>query len=174
MGVFKHTRTTLRLAGYDYTSSGAYFITLVTHNREHLFGKVVDGRMQLNRAGKIVLLEWQRLAMHFDFVELGAFVVMPDHVHAILVFHHHKGSQSGLPTWDERISMPRLTPASLGAILGQFKSRVTKKLWKLPALAGHPIWQSNYYEHIIRNEAAWDRIHRYIENNPAHWAEEQG
>jgi REP element-mobilizing transposase RayT len=179
-----HHRRSIRLPGYDYSSAGAYYVTVVTWHRECLFGEVLDGEMIPNKIGKIVQWEWQNLALSFKFVELGASQVMPNHFHGILLFHDVGATRPGItgsfagktPEHNATVSgldgspLPRgPKAASLGAIIGQFKSRVTKRLWKMPEFSGTPIWQRNYYEHIIRNEwdmrAKWD----YILANPALW-----
>src|SRR5258708_3870279 len=88
----KHHRRSIRLPGYDYSQAGAYYVTIVTQGRECLFGDVANGEMQLNATGKIVRWEWERLAQRFKFVELGAFVVMPNHIHGIIIFHETVGA----------------------------------------------------------------------------------
>lgn len=179
-------RRSIRLKGYDYTQVGAYFVTAVTWHRDCLFGDFADGEVQLNRAGQIIRDEWMNLAQRFKFVELGAFVVMPNHLHGILLFHGVGATRpvlSGAPSGQtlshhettagidgSPLPSPRgPNPASLGALIGEFKSRATKRLWKIPSLTRTPIWQRNYYERILRNEkevsATWD----YIESNPSLW-----
>ncbi|MBT3337002.1 MAG: hypothetical protein HN855_17000 [Anaerolineae bacterium] len=141
-------RNSLRLKGYDYTQPGAYFVTTVTHQRACLFGDVVDGEMQLNHAGKIVHWEWERLAHHFDFIELGAFVVMPNHFHGIIILQDVGAPRLGyLDTASKNENLATniisrknhkgsplhakgSTPKSLSAIIGQLKSRVTKRIHK--------------------------------------------
>jgi len=169
----EHHRRSIRLKGYDYTQPGAYFVTLVTQGRECLFGEIVDGVMKLNGAGEIAQQEWQRLARQFTNLLLDAFVIMPNHIHAIIVITEPVGSprRSENPLPDQMFNgSPRQSrphgppPGSLGSFVGQFKSRLTKCL----GLAV-PVFQRNYYEHIIRNEAEWERIAAYIQANPANW-----
>jgi REP element-mobilizing transposase RayT len=114
----------------------------VSWHCECLFEEVVNKEMVLNKVGKIVEWEWQELPKRLSYIELGAHMVMPNHFHGILFIHDHVGSP--LPHGPK--------PASLGAILAQFKSRVTKRICKIPEFKGTPIWQRNYYEHVIRNE----------------------
>lgn len=188
-----HHRKSIRLPGYDYTQAGAYFVTVVTWQRDCLFGEVVNGEMILNKAGKIVQWEWENLAQAFKFVELGIDQVMPNHFHGVLSFHDvganrpgiidtragknplHNSVPAGLD--GSPLHMPPLhrgaRAASLGAVIGQFKSRVTKRLWKIPELSGTPVWQRNYYERILRNEREMDAIWRYIEANPANWGADE-
>jgi len=198
-----HHRHSIRLKGYDYSQPGTYFITIVTQGRSSLFGEIVDGKMRLNNAGKIVQQEWRRLGQRFPHVELDAFVVMPNHIHGIVIIHArdvgatHPGQtgyslckdrlltrtlmdEDGSPLPDRIYSATRgdramsngPAPRSLGAIIGQFKARVTKRLWTQPGLTGIPVWQRNYYEHIIRDEDEYSRLHRYIGSNPIHWQDD--
>ena len=81
----KHRRRSIRLKDYDYSQSGAYFITICTHNKEILFGEILDGEMQLNEWGNVVEDCWDEVPRHFKNVELDAFIVMPNHVHGIII-----------------------------------------------------------------------------------------
>ncbi len=188
-----HHRRSIRLPGYDYSQAGTYYVTIVTWQRECLFGEVVNDVMQLNKAGKIVQWEWENLAQSFKFVELGIAQVMPNHFHGILSFRDVGANRSGVtnelagqnpssnsvPSGLDGSPLPMPTmprgpkAASLGAVIGQFKSRVTKRLWKIPELAGIPIWQRNYYERILRNEREMDAVWRYIEANPVNWGQDE-
>jgi REP element-mobilizing transposase RayT len=184
----KHHRRSIRLQGYDYAQAGAYYVTIVTWHRECLFGEVVDGEMVLNDVGKIIQWEWMEIPKRFPYILLGAFIVMPNHFHGILFFHEIVGATRHRlsRTRADEIRLPDITtdgvegsplprgpkPASLGAIMAQFKSRVTKRLWKIPALNGTPIWQRNYYEHIIRDERDLQNKTDYIEANPMLWDED--
>lgn len=184
----KHHRRSIRLPEYDYSQAGAYYVTIVTWRRECLFGAVVNGEMKLNRYGEIVQWEWLELSKRLQFIELGAFVIMPNHAHGILIFRPIVGAtrqgltltRAGkiplLPTTPDGIDgspLPRgPKPMSLGAVIAQFKSRVTKRLWKIPSLNETPIWQRNYYEHIIRNEKDLQAKTDYINSNPMLWDED--
>jgi putative transposase len=183
-----HHRRSIRLPGYDYSQAGAYYVTIVTWQRDCLFGDAVNGEMILSKAGKIVQWEWENLAQSFKFVELGVDQVMPNHFHGILAFRDAGANRpditntlvgknplhNSIPAGLDGSPLPRgPEEASLGAVIGQFKSRVTKRLWKMPELSGTPIWQRNYYEHILRNERELDAIWRYIEANPVNWNEDE-
>jgi len=164
-------RTSPRLQGYDYAQGGAYFVTICTHNREHIFGSIQNGNMSLNEIGQIALTCWNAITDHFASVELDVSVVMPNHVHGIIVL-----SGGG---------------AALGTIVGNYKAAVTRQIRNLPA-AGTPymaspqsyppdirmtstptkIWQARYHDHVIRNESLLQRIQSYIVNNPALWHED--
>jgi REP-associated tyrosine transposase len=184
----KHHRRSIRLPEYDYSQAGAYYVTIVAWHRESLFGEVVNKEMKLNEAGKIVQWGWKELPKRLQFIEIGAFIVMPNHFHGILIFHENVGAtRQGLTNarlgnvslsnvitdGTDGSPLPRgIKPASLGAIMAQFKSRVTKRLWKIPSLKGTPVWQRNYYEHIIRNQRDLQNKTDYIEANPILWDED--
>ena len=181
-------RRSIRLQGYDYSQAGGYYVTIVTWHRVFLFGEIANQEMRLNKVGKIVEWEWLELSKRLHYVELGASVVMPNHFHGILFIHEPVGatrqgqtiSQSGTEPLQNITSegmdgspLPRgPKPASLGAIMAQFKSRVTKRIWKFPEFKGTPIWQRDYYEHIIRNENDLQNKTDYIETNPLLWDED--
>ena len=181
-------RRFLRLKNHDYRQAGAYYVTICTQSREFLLGEVVDGVMQLNAFGKIVEREWLNTAAIRPSVELDAFVVMPNHIHVIIMLTDQEGAthrQEGAThrvaattTGEATARVARTTRAhgpasgSLGAIIGQFKSVVTKEINQLRTRPGAPVWQPNYYEHVIRNEQDLECIRAYIANNPGRWAED--
>jgi putative transposase len=173
----KHHRRSIRLPGYDYTQAGAYYITIVTHNRKNLFGAVINHEMCLSPLGKIAFHEWEQLARRFKQVELGAFVVMPNHVHGIIIIHedratadltaqHNPPDLRRAPT-HERFGKP--VSGSIPTIVRSYKSAVTLRINYARRSDNDPVWQRNYYEHVIRDErdmqAKWD----YIEGNPILW-----
>jgi REP element-mobilizing transposase RayT len=183
-----HHRRSIRLKGYDYSQAGAYYVTIVAWHREFLFGEIVNKEMRLNKVGKLVEWEWLELPRRLRYVELGASVVMPNHFHGILFIHENVGAtrqgqtrpnpnlkplQTLIPDGIDGSPLPRgPKPASLGAIIAQFKSRVTKRIWKFPEFKNTPIWQRNFYEHIIRNEIDLQNKTDYIEANPLLWDED--
>jgi len=170
------------LKGYDYSLAGAYFVTISTQDRGCVFGDVVAGVMRLNEAGQMVSTEWDALLGRFPCVDLDAFVVMPNHIHGIIVFATRVsvgaplvGAQGIAPNRaiDNRATT-RVAP-TLGDVVGAFKSRVTVESTRGVKTKGWPtfrrrLWQRNFYEHIIRNEASLNRIRQYILDNPARWA----
>lgn len=157
-----HNRHSIRLKGYDYVQAGGYYVTLVTLWRECLFGEVIDGEMRLSPLGQIVDECWQSIPKHFPDVELGACVVMPNHIHGIIIIHEN----------DEVVKTPPVPKrGSLGAILGTTKMAVTRRA-KRDLKSGN-IWQRNYYEHIIRDQADWEHISAYIADNPLNWVDDQ-
>ena len=165
-----HHRRSIRLKEYDYTQNGAYFVTIVTYQREPLFGEIVDGVMQLNEWGEIARREWFKTAELRPFVELyeDEFVVMPNHAHGILWMNDDVGAERRSAPTD----MPHVTAGSLGAIVRAYKSAVTYAINAARQTRGMVVWQRNYYEHIIRNDADLNRIRNYIVNNPLKWADD--
>ncbi len=158
-------RRSVRLKGYDYTQAGAYFVTVCAWNHEPLFGEIVGGEMRLNGLGEVVRACWTAIPDHFTNVELADCVVMPNHIHGIIVMNT-VGLTHLLP---QRAGPP---PNSLGAIIGSFKSAASKRIAILQCAHGGAVWQRNYYEHVIRDEADYNRIAEYVEHNPQRWAED--
>lgn len=173
-----HHRRSIRLKGYDYSQGGAYFVTMVTFHRACLFGEVVNGEMRLNEAGKIADECWQAIPGHFPCVELITHVIMPNHVHGVFYIQDVAKNQTAAippPSVGERHASP-LPPhgvprRSVGAIVGSYKSAVTKRIGRE---CGDAIgWQRNYYEHIVRNDREMDKIWWYIECNPVTWSTDE-
>ncbi len=177
----KHHRKSIRLQGYDYSQAGAYYVTIVTYQRDCLFGEIMNEEMFLNDFGKIADECWRAIPDHFPNVELGAHVIMPNHAHGIIVIHNDESASHavdaqhvGATQWvapttpDNRPKGPK--PKSLGTIIGSFKSAVSYRIHKELNATG--IWQRNYYEHIIRDEKDLQNKTDYIEANPALWDED--
>ncbi|MGC8787350.1 MAG: transposase [Anaerolineae bacterium] len=184
----KHHRRSIRLPGYDYTQPGAYFVTICTQNRECLFDDPV--------LRAVVETCWQAIPRHIPQVKLDAWVVMPNHVHGIIVVTHHPTSvgarhsqeislsRNDLASYRANEFMPNqprnalplpqpmahgALPRSLGVIVGNFKSVTARRINRIRHTPGMEVWQRNYYEHIIRNEGALQRIRKYIVNNLLRW-----
>jgi putative transposase len=165
-----HHRRSIRLQGYDYSQSGAYFITLCTHERQNLFGEIRGGEMILNEIGIIVREEWEKSAVMRAEIELGEYVVMPNHVHAIVWISSGNDLRRGdrpVATLSEKPNGP--AAKSIGACMAGFKSAVTIRINQKRKTPGLPVWQRNYWEHIIRNEISYKKIAEYVQNNPARW-----
>lgn len=130
--------------------------------------------MQLNALGQLVHACWQRLPFHFPNLDLDAFVIMPNHMHGILVLTNPPGRGTVL---EQNIMNPPLPPrlisGSVGAIVLNFKSVTTRSRNRIQRSPGVPMWQRNYYEHVIRNEESLQAIRQYIYNNPLSWMEDQ-
>jgi REP element-mobilizing transposase RayT len=170
----KHHRRSIRLKGYDYSQPGAYFVTICTHDRGCLFGEVVDEAMQLNDAGRVAAATWDALPSYYPGVELDAFVVMPNHVHGMIIVEANVGAihESPLPESPQRKFMGVVNRRRmvLSKIIGRFKMVSAKRINILRNTPGMTVWQRNYYEHIIRDEDELSRIREYIVNNPLQWA----
>jgi len=191
-------RRSVRLLGYDYARPGVYFVTICTHTSAPLFGAIVNGGVQLSRSGRLARKCWLAIPAHFPGVCLDTFVVMPDHIHGIIVIGARAasnevdaapgdvrarpgdvGARPGdvgarhavpLPNRDDRAApaFGRPTAGSLPTIIGAFKSAVAKHV---NAAGGDRIrvWQRNYYEYVVRNRAELRRIRWYIITNPVRW-----
>jgi putative transposase len=178
----KYHRKSIRIKEYDYAQTGGYFVTIVTYRRDCLFGKIENGIMALNNFGVIADECWRTIPEHFPFVELGAYVVMPNHVHGVIVINDMddgtgRGADDGrgaamLRPYDDNPNPHKINvkPGSLGAIVRSYKSAVSYRINKEHNATG--IWQRNYYEHIIRDEKDLQRIMDYIETNPSRWDED--
>ena len=152
-------RRSLRLQGYDYRQAGAYFITVCCHQRACLFGDIVDGMLRPNHAGHAVQEAWEGLPDRFPQLECDAFVVMPNHVHGILVVADSE------------------QPMHLGDVVGAFKSLTVYRYAKGVREEGWPryqggLWQRNYYEHVIRDEVSLNQVREYIAGNPGQWEDD--
>jgi len=159
--MYVHDRRSLRLDGYDYAQAGAYFVTICTHQREFLFGDIIEGEMQLNGNGREVQALWNELPNRFAHLELDAFVVMPNHVHGIATF---VGAGLALPEENGAAS----SAPTLGDVVRAFKSLSAIHVNRLFMRSGS-LWQRNYYDHVIRNERELDKIRDYIATNPLRW-----
>ena len=168
-------RQSIRLQGYDYSKEGLYFITICCQNRLHRFGKIVNDKMMLSDAGKQAQICWLAIPKHFTNVVLHDFVVMPNHIHGIVEIstlpvranhhlHHHTRTNDDLP-------LRHGTSRTIGSIVRGFKIGVTK--WFIENYNTKNIWQRNYYEHIIRNQNAYQNISNYIQNNPLNWKQDK-
>jgi REP element-mobilizing transposase RayT len=163
-------RRSVRLRGYDYTQASGYFVTICTYQRECLFGEIVDREMRVNDLGRIAERVWLHTADVRPNIMLDAFVVMPNHIHGIIALTARVTATESHTDCVRRSGPLR---GSLGAIMGQFKSIVTKTINRLRGGPEMLVWQRSYFEHIIRNENDLRRIRDYIENNPARWAEDE-
>jgi REP-associated tyrosine transposase len=164
-----HHRRSMRLRGYDYSRPGAYFVTICAHDQLNAFGKIVEGETLLNETGRMVQAIWMQMPNHYRGCEVGAFVVMPDHVHGIIFI---TGVGAGPRAWPGsemgRAQGPALT-LSLGDLVQRFKSLTTTRYRQGPRPAAGRLWQRNYYEHIIRDEIELEKVRQYIATNPVRW-----
>ncbi len=164
-------RGSIRLAGYDYTQPGGYYVTIITLDRLCLFGEVVEAKMHLNVLGKVAYLEWFKTSELRPYVELRPeeFMVMPNHIHGIIWIRDRVGAEPrSAPTQGFSVSAD-----SLGAIIRAYKSAVTYAIHTFRGSLGEPVWQRNYYEHILRGQADWEHACDYIQSNPRCWEEDE-
>ncbi len=155
-----HRRRSICLKGYDYAQSGAYFVTIVTQGRIPLFGEIMDGEMLLNDTGLSVAVAWEWLATRYLHVALDEYVVMPNHLHGIIVIADTGRGGSGT-------APPVRKP--LGRLVAAFKTVTTKQLNLVQGTPGQLLWQRNFYERVIRNDDELDRVREYIIGNHMQW-----
>ena len=196
----KYRQESARAQWWDYTQPGDYFITICTHDRRHFFGEIRNGRMEYSAIGALAFAFWYEIPRHAPGVELGEFVVMPNHIHGIITL---PGPPDGDETGDgavrtrHAVSVPPPPPPSpppppppsppdprtpgqrryqnigkrsISSIVGSYKSAVTKYARRMGF--DDFKWQRLFHDHIIRNPAEYDRIANYIRNNVANWRED--
>ena len=164
-------RKHIRLTGFDYRQNLAYFITVCTSGRQCVFGTVVDDHVLLTQRGLIAQRCWNELLQHHPFIELDAFIVMPNHIHGIVcITQNHVAATPASP-----LPTPAHGPAarSISAVIGSYKSAVTRTINRLRPGAATRLWQPNFYEHVIRSDRALDLIRQYILDNPLRWAADE-
>jgi len=168
-----------RLTNYDYSSTGYYFITICTNNRQNMFGYIpvgADGcrpektiNIQLNSFGKIVDEELQKSQAIRKEIIVDQYVIMPNHVHCIIIINQNNrtivGRQPSAPTSVSR-------KQSLSSFVQGFKSAVTTRINTLRNTPGEPLWQRSFYDHIIRNKRSLHAIREYIVKNPVNWKQD--
>jgi len=158
-------RRSLRVSSYDYAAAGWYYITICVHNRRCIFGSIKDGEMLLNRAGGIARDEWLRSLELRPGLEFDQWVIMPNHLHAIVVLPTGTSQAAGAHSCAPLQRKPR----SLASFVAQYKAAVTRRLRWAGMLRQPKLWQRNYFEHIIRTERALDALREYIYYNPLKW-----
>ncbi|HXF49220.1 MAG TPA: transposase [Verrucomicrobiae bacterium] len=181
----KQHRKSIRLPEYDYSGEGAYFVTICTQNRECLFGNIRNGKMELSAIGRVVRDCWKEIPKHFDHARVKDFVVMPNHLHGIVVLEKRVeyiqplqkqmgnqivGVQYIEPAFQKgtaRYQYQKVAPNSVGSIVRSYKAAVSRICRE--NLLHSPIWQRNYYEHIVRSGQELYKIREYIRANPLMW-----
>ena len=168
----KHHRRSIRLKEYDYSRFGAYFVTICTQDRKCFLGTVGNETVELSPMGKIVHEFWFEIPKHFQHVRLDVFVVMPNHVHGILLIGDSEGGNTNADA-ERGGETPPLRRVTLGQVVAYYKYQTSKMINRIRNTAGMPVWQRNYYEHIIRNEKELNQCREYIINNPLKWVLDQ-
>jgi putative transposase len=158
-----HHRRSTRIIGYDYRQAGAYFVTICSFQRQPIFGKLVDEEVRLSPIGQFVKDHWLAIPANNSYIDLDLFVVMPNHIHGILWIHKDQCSSDNTYV---RGKDYRRNSGSLGRIIGSFKGACTRRVQQAFPLSKIDLWQRNYYEHIVRNDADLQRIKEYILHNP--------
>ena len=194
----KYRIPSARLQTWDYGSNGSYFITICTKNRQHFFGAISNDEMQLNEMGKLAEQYWVEIPNHFPFIVLGNFVVMPNHIHGILIINKPDANNAnvvpvetpklGVSTTTVNVATNETTatnrtiksktggknekwkPETIGVIINQYKRVVTINTRKIHADFE---WQPRFHDHIIRNAESFERIQNYIANNPQNWKDDK-
>ena len=148
-------RKPIRIKEYDYSNPGYYHVTICTYNRKELFGYIENSRMFLNKYGKIAKLAWENIPDHFPNVEIDEYIVMPNHIHGIIIMNISVGDGHARPV------------NNLSVIIGSYKSAVTKQINLINE--GIFKWQRFFYDHVIRTEGSLNKVREYIRNNPTNW-----
>jgi putative transposase len=151
-------RRSIRLKDYDYTNAGAYFVTIVTHGRKCLFGEISGGVIRLNDAGHIVQDVWDKLPIHYAGVACDAFVVMPNHIHGIVVLNEVKRATTDVGAGFKPAPTDTRTRRGLPEILRGFKTFSARQINAIRDAFGTAVWQRNYFEHVIGDENSLHRI----------------
>ena len=180
----KHHRRSIRLPGYDYSWPGAYFVTICTYGSDCLFGAVAGGRVRLSECGCAARDEWLRSASVRVGIILDAFVIMPNHLHGIIVLTpesqsnvsdvgaHAVGAHSCAPLQPRQQPRLQRRPRSLSSFIACYKATATRRINQLRGTPGARVWQRNYYERVVRDDDELARARGYILQNPARWAED--
>ncbi len=168
-----HKRRSVRLKGYDYSQDGIYFVTICTKNKECIFGEILKNKkgeksFAPTRGGEIVKKCWEEIPEHYPKVILKEFIIMPNHIHGILMIKNF--CTVGAKDFSPKSSNPKGTSKTIGAIVRGFKVGVTK--WFRGNTDIYEVWQRSFHEHIIRDEKRLIMIQNYIENNPEKWEED--
>ena len=149
-----------RLRDYDYSQDGYYFITICTRGRKEFFGNIREGKLDLNRYGETVNQCWHNLPRHYPNCSLDSFVIMPNHVHGIIVIDNENVVGNGFKPFPTH---------GLSEIIRGFKTFSSRKINEEIEIDNKFQWQKSFYDHIIRGESSLDLIREYIQNNPLKW-----
>jgi len=168
-----HQRRSIRFKEYDYSSEGLYFVTICCQDKICRFGKIVEGEMYLNDAGKIARDGWLDITIRFPCVILHEYIIMPNHIHSIIEISPTVGVTLAVTRNNDNVNRVGASPTpTLGDIIGAYKSITANACLKLYNARNETmgrLWQRNYYEHIIRHTRSYENIARYIYDNPANW-----
>lgn len=169
-----HQRRSIRLKDYDYSQAGAYFVTVCAWRKENMFGEISEGKVSYSDVGEIISDVWRKLPDRFASIELDEFVIMPNHIHGIIVLNVGAGpcacpdSITGQPQGvaPTKLSLPDAVHRYKSFTTAEYRIGVAQLDW-MPFHG--KLWQRNYYEHIIRDEGEMHSIREYIRCNPLGW-----
>ncbi len=166
-----HHRRSIRLADYDYSQTGFYLITLCTHQKQYLFGEIRNNKMHFNQIGKVVQEEWLQSATIRKEIELDEWVIMPNHLHGIVIINSINNQDQEVIHQEQGASLAPLqrNPKSLSSFVAGFKSSVTKRVRLMSEISDFIVWQRNFYESVIKDDIHLDHTRLYIQNNPVNW-----
>ena len=172
--VKRKNRKSIRLKGYDYSGSGAYFATICVQKRKCIFGEIINKEMMLNDIGQIVQTVWDGLPDHYSHVRLDMCSIMPNHIHGIIILQDDNIVGADLNVGAGFKPAPTVKRGKnkrhgLPEIIRGFKTFSSRRINEYRDTKGRIVWQRNYYEHIVRNEKELDRIREYVINNPIQW-----
>lgn len=166
----KYLIASARWQQWDYGWDAAYFITICTKDRKHHFGKITEGEMELSSAGVLADVFWHEITNHAQNIGLGAFVVMPNHIHGILILDGNGGNVDGSTNTPGQNRFQNQGKNTISSIVGGYKSAVTKHANRLGLPMG---WQVRFHDHVIRDDPSFVRITEYIKNNPRNWTDDR-
>lgn len=171
----KYRIESTRLKDWDYSCDGAYFFTVCTRDRECFLGEIMEGKLTETEQSKICAACWLDLPNHYPDCTLDAFVIMPNHVHGIIVINNriNRAVETGLKPVSTTTVMNTKIRYSLFEIVRGFKTFTARKINDYQKTQGKPFWQPRFYDHIIRTENELNRIREYIQNNPGQWDQDR-
>ena len=157
VGMELPNRKLQRLTGYDYSQNGYYFVTICTHNKNHILGMVQNNNVYLSDYGKIASIEFENIKNHFDCIKVEKYIIMPNYIHCILVINTNEERSRPFPT--------------LSTVVGLFKSGVSKRIHQIDSSL--KVWQKSFYDCIIKNEKSYMECWKYIDQNALTWESDE-
>lgn len=166
-----------RAGWWDYSNTGFYFVTICTFNRENIFGKILNGVVELSELGVIVQQEWEKSFLIRAELFCNEYIIMPNHIHALVEIINKPDCRDARPcvsnNSNDNASLPIRTPKSILSFVAGFKSAATKRINQFRQKPKHPVWQSRFYDHIILNESDYFNTKNYIVENPSNWEKDK-